>query len=275
MRRFLLLGCLSACQDSPAPSPDPQPTLHVETSAASHASYVDVPLPDEPPPDDLVAPRVSLPLEGTIVAHGGGPLDGQLLRDFAELCGDPGKIVLIPTASPAAGKPEYQDKLRRAWLYRGLEEVTVMHTLSSDEARRPGFADPLHDADCVWLGGGAQGRLIDAYVDTPVEDALHGVLLRGGAVGGYSAGVASMTRVMIRRGKRVPVEATGFGLLPEIVVDQHFVEVGREPRLLEMLRRALVVHGETFRVRGGSVVRRCTHEAGCESLADGAQGSFP
>lgn len=238
--------------------------------------------------EENIAPRVSLPLEGTIYAHGGGPLDSRVLKAFAKLCGTPGKIVLIPTASTAADGPEYQAKLSRAWRRRGVDEVVVMHTLSAITAAEPSFAEPLLDAGCVWIGGGAQGRLIDAYVDTPVEDALHALLLRGGAVGGYSAGAAIMTRVMIRRGNPVPVEATGFGILPEVIVDQHFLKAQREPRLLHMLRRhpstvgygidegtTLVVHGDSYRVRGRSVVRRCEYGKGCQSLGDGARGTFP
>jgi cyanophycinase len=167
-------------------------------------------------------------------------------------------------------------------------QVDVLHTLDPERANEPDFLAPLQDADCVWLGGGAQGRLRDAYVDTRVQDALHAVLLRGGIVGGYSAGAAILSEVIIRRGNPDPVEDVGFGVLPGVIVDQHFLAKKREPRLRSMLARhperigygvdedtALLVHGSSYEVIGNSVVRRCEHTTGCVSLEAGARGSFP
>ena len=164
----------------------------------------------------------------------------------------------------------------------------MLHTLDPDRANDPAFLDPLRDADCVWLGGGAQGRLRDAYVGTKVHEALHRVLLRGGSVGGYSAGAAILSEVIIRRGNPDPVEDIGFGVLPEVIIDQHFLAANREPRLLTMLERhrdrvgygvdedtALIIRGDTYEVIGNSVVRRCEHAKGCTSLPAGSRGSFP
>jgi len=80
----------------------------------------------------------------------------------------------------------------------------------------------------------------------------------------------------------------GFGVLPEVIIDQHFLAQDREPRLLTMLARhpdrvgygvdedtALIVHGDTYEVIGNSVVRRCEHPKGCASLPAGSSGSFP
>ncbi len=222
-----------------------------------------------------------------MLAHGGGPIGADITRRFAELCGSAGKMVLIPTASEAADDPAYLDKLPRRWLRR-VEEVQVRHTLDPAEANEESFVAPLRDATCVWFGGGAQGRLRDAYVGTRLEDELHALLLRGGAIGGYSAGAAILSGVIIRRGNPDPIEDRGFAVLPDIIVDQHFLAREREPRLETMIARhptlvgygidedtALLVSGRSYEVIGNSEVRRCTADTGCTSLRPGAHGSFP
>jgi cyanophycinase len=238
-----------------------------------------------PPPVKRVPPRRPRK-RGTIFAHGGGP--DAALEQFAALCEDGGPLVLIPTANEDSDREAHRDRLRQPWLRRGLRDVVVLHARDREEALLDGFAEPLRAASCAWMVGGRQGRLEDRYVGTPVERELHALLRRGGAVGGSSAGSAIMSRVMIHHGNPEPVEGTGFGILPGIIVDQHFLARQREPRLQTMLARhpdlvgfgideatALVVQGDRWRVVGDSVVRRCTLETGCADLPAGASGRFP
>jgi len=226
-------------------------------------------------------------MSGTIVAHGGGGLARSTMRSFTSLC-EHGKLVLIPSANSRAARRRYRKRLARAWDRHGYEKVSVLHTDERADADRDEFVSALREADCVWLGGGEQSRLVERYVGTRVEDELHALLERGGTVGGYSAGTASLTEVMIEGGNPEPIEGSGFGLLPGAVVDQHFLARDREPRLRAMLERhptlqgfgvdegtALIVSGDGYRVIGDSVVRYCTHEGGCHDLAPGDAGPFP
>jgi cyanophycinase len=238
---------------------------------------------EAPPARPKVAPRRPRKPKGIVFAHGGGP--DVPLDHFAELCREKGPLVLIPTASEAAERDRAREAMRTPWLRRGLRDVMVLHARDREEALADGFVDPLRTAACAWLGGGRQGRLEERYVGTPVERELHALLRRGGVVGGSSAGSAILSRVMIHHGNPDPVEGTGFGILPGIIVDQHFLARQREPRLVTMLERhpdlvgfgideatALVVQGDRFRVVGDSVVRRCTAHDGCVDLPAGASG---
>jgi len=276
------LGC-----GSPAPEP-----ARVGTPVFDEAPEPAPPTLTPPPRFDIPPPpppsrHVSFPLTGTVLAHGGGPLRAEVIKRFCEVCGSKGKLVLIPTAAEGADNPTTLEKLPKRWHGR-VGRVDVLHTLDPTHANEAEFLAPLRDADCVWFGGGAQGRLRDAYVDTEVKEALHAVLLRGGIVGGYSAGAAILSDVIIRRGNPDPVEDVGFGVLPGVIVDQHFLAKEREPRLLTMLSRhpervgygidedtAILVHASSYEVIGNSVVRRCEHATGCKSLEAGAKGSFP
>ncbi|MCX4240498.1 cyanophycinase [Paraliomyxa miuraensis] len=223
------------------------------------------------------------PPKGTVLAHGGGPMRKSTFDQFAELCGD-GTMVLIPTAAYAAEHRSYRKRVRKSWLEQGIHEVVVLHARDRGEADDH-LAEPLRRASCAWLSGGVQGRLEDRYVGTPVERELHALLQRGGTVGGDSAGSSIMSRVMIHHGNPDPVEGTGLGILPEVIVDQHFLVREREPRLVTMVERhpdlvgvgidestALLIQGDRFRVIGDSVVRRCTAEDGCADLPPGTEG---
>ena len=141
--------------------------------------------------------------------------------------------------------------------------VTILHTESREEALKPEFITPLKTATGVWFTGGRQTRLVDVYLDTPVEKALQDVVRRGGVVGGMSAGAAVATKVMIVRGE----ERRGFDLLPVAIVDQHFIRRNREERLRRILAlhpdhvgfgideaTALIVQGRKMSVLGESSV---------------------
>ncbi len=288
MRRPIIVAMLCSLGCG-APQPEPG---RVDAPAFEAAPEPAVPEPTPPPRFDIPPPpapsrHVSYPLAGFVLAHGGGPLRADVIKRFCNVCGRYGKLVLIPTAAEGADNPSTLEKLPKRWLDR-VGRVDVLHTLDPGRANESEFLAPLRDADCVWFGGGAQGRLRDAYVDTKLTLALHAVLLRGGIVGGYSAGAAILPDVIIRRGNPDPVEDVGFGVLPGVIVDQHFLAKEREPRMLTMLSRhperigygidedaAILVHGATYEVIGNGVVRRCEHGTGCTSLEAGAKGSFP
>ncbi len=257
--------------------------------------------PDPPTPPRVVSPsprdedepqrsassspaRLPLPNNGTIFAHGGGPLGRESQRRFAALC-QHGDLVLIPTAHQDAGKPRYREFVRERWLSLGLASVSVVHAETHEEARAGRLVSRVREAECVWLGGGAQGPLVRRYRGTPIEEELFALLDRGGVVGGYSAGTSSLTEIMIRYGNPEPVAGRGFGLIGGVIFDQHFIVHRREQRLRSVLElhpeligfgidegTALVIYGDRFEVVGESIVRRCTHARGCVGLAPGATG---
>ena len=293
MSRLPALALAAAVFGCGAPDPQPErvtPGNPVLDAPPAPVAPTRTPLPrfDVPrPPAAPKAARVSLPLRGTVMAHGGGPLRTEMLQRFAELCGKDGALVLIPTAAEGADDASTRERLPAQWKRR-VGTVTVLHTTDPTVADQERFVAPLRTADCVWFGGGAQGRLRDAYVGTRLQDALHGVLLRGGAIGGYSAGTAILSEVIIRRGNPDPVEDVGFGVVPGAILDQHFGAKQREPRLRTMLERhpdrvgygidedtALLLHGDQYEVVGHGIVRRCEPGQACTSLNPGDRGSFP
>ena len=195
------------------------------------------------------SPQLKLPridprgIAGKLVICGGGSLDDPIVERFAKLAGGKeGKLVVIPTASESASNGD-TERFIAPWKKNSLASITVLHAKSREEATQPDFAKPLKDATAVWFGGGQQSRIADMYLNTPVESELAALLARGGVIGGTSAGAAIMSRRMIAGGNPMPRMATGFDLLPEAVIDQHFSERNRKPRLLRCLTDQPITFG--------------------------------
>src|SRR5207253_8329145 len=156
----------------------------------------------------------------------------------------------------------------------------VLHTRDRAQANSAGFVEPLRHASGVWVTGGRQWRLVDAYLGTAVEREIKALVARGGVVGGGSAGATIQGSFLVRgapgnagnpNGDNTimmsPGHETGFGLLPNSAIDQHVNTRGRRadlgavisahPELLGIgidESAAIVVHRDAFFVVGGTVV---------------------
>lgn len=200
-------------------------------------------------------------LNGSLVLHGGGKLDERVRATFIQLAGgDKAKIVIVPSASAEISPDE---ELLKKWNVYPTASLSTLHADSRDTADGDAILATLKEATGVWFNGGDQERLEALYVGNNFESELLQVLERGGVVGGSSAGAAIATKVMISRGE----QRQGFDLLPESIVDQHFLQRNRETRLLKMLTShpdrigvgidedtALVVQGRRMVAVGSSTV---------------------
>jgi cyanophycinase len=213
------------------------------------------------------------PSRGAIVIAGGGELPPDIYRTFVKLAGGPNsRIVVIPTADVGDDFPSGWDGLE-PFLLAGSRSVRVLHTRSRTQANADDFVAPLEKATGVWILGGRQWRLTEAYLGTRVPEELQRVLDRGGVVGGTSAGASVLASYLVRGTpdgiERVsePGYDVGFGLLHGVAVDQHLIARRREGNLVRVLEAypqllgigidegtALVIRGDTARVEGTSLV---------------------
>lgn len=219
------------------------------------------------------APQVG-PARGTLFIVGGGTMGG-LWPEFLRLAG--GKdalIVVIPTANAEVVD---DDKASVALRRLGATRVVQVHTRDRAVADTEEFTAPLREAAAVWITGGRQWRLTDAYLGTRTERELHALLARGGVIGGSSAGATIQGSYLVRGSPRnntimmSPGHEQGFGFLRDSAIDQHVNTRGRAEDLRPVLRRhphllgialdegtALVVTGDTGVVRGAGVARFLT-----------------
>lgn len=120
-----------------------------------------------------------------------------------------------------------------------------------DNALDPALAEVVRELDAIWFVGGDQLRFMATLVkegkSTPVLDAIWEIYEAGAVLGGSSAGAAIMTQPMIGGGTPASALANGvtyvdgepgvfvtrgLGFMTHGLVDQHFSERNRLPRLL-------------------------------------------
>jgi cyanophycinase len=232
----------------------------------------------EPKLDPHPPRYADLEKKSALVIVGGGGMPDTIRDRFLQLAGGKdGKLVVIPTASELADRTR-NFKSYTYWQRQGLASVSMLHTLDPKKANDPAFVKPLTEATAAWLGGGDQSRLAGAYRGTAVEKELRRLLARGGVIGGTSAGASVMSAVMITGGNPQARIGTGFGLLPDVVIDQHFGNRKRQKRLQSVLvqhphclglgideQTAVVVQGDgSFTVMGAANVVLCMPSVGAE-----------
>jgi cyanophycinase len=205
--------------------------------------------------------------------HGGGQLTNETKERFVALAGGhDANFVVIPTA--LGDGPFNLDKYRVQQMKRfDVRRVTVLHTKDRVRANSEGFVEPLRHASGVWIDGGRQYRLADAYLGTAVEREIKALLARGGVVCGSSAGATIQGSFLVRGAPSEdntimisPGHEAGFGLLENSAIDQHVNVRGRErdldpviaahPELLGIgldQDAAIIVHGDSFFAVGGQV----------------------
>jgi cyanophycinase len=160
---------------------------------------------------------------------GGGALGPEIWERFVELAGGPeARIVVIPTAGTDEIFPEDWSgftPIRSA----GASAIRVLHTRDREEADHPEFASLLQWATGVWIPGGRQWRLVDAYLHTRVHDELWALLDRNGVIGGTSAGASIQADFLVRGDpstNQIMVAdgyLEGFGFLVNTAIDQHLL----------------------------------------------------
>lgn len=220
------------------------------------------------------------PIRGSLVICGGGELPARVIDEFIKLAGgEKARLVVIPTASERAdllaADVRRTDEFLKLWRDKKPADVALLHARSREEANQEAFVKPLRDATAVWISGGSQQHLADAYLDTAVVRELRALLERGGVIGGTSAGAAILSDPMIAgdppQGAATPKITRGFGLFPGGLIDQHFTERNRRPRLEAAVaelaksgnprfglgideRAAVVAQGRELRVIGDNTV---------------------
>jgi len=100
------------------------------------------------------------PVRGTLLIVGGGSM-AKLWPEFLALAGGrDAAIVVIPTADETVTADERSVAALRAL---GATRVTQLHTRDPKVADTEEFVAPLRTARAVWITGGRQWRLADAY----------------------------------------------------------------------------------------------------------------
>jgi cyanophycinase len=184
---------------------------------------------------------------GAVMVIGGAEdkvRDKTILARFARLAGGAeARVVVISTASSLgeAATETYRDLFAGL----GIDDVEGIRPEERDEADDPGVVNVMAEATGVFLTGGNQSRLTQVVGGTRLGDALANAHDRGAVLAGTSAGASAMASHMVAFGQpgntpknRMVQLSAGLGIVPGVVIDQHFEQRGRHGRLLALVAQS-------------------------------------
>jgi cyanophycinase len=154
---------------------------------------------------------------------------------------------------------------------KSVEELYIEDRADAVQAEKLKLLDGVQ---AVFFSGGDQLCITSQIGDAPIFDRVHDIYRSGGIIAGTSAGASVIGEAMLVKGKRDSSfrldnlhMAPGLGLLPNVIIDQHFAQRGRIGRLLGAVAHnprvlgigidedtAIVVEGTQFRVIGSGAV---------------------
>ena len=189
------------------------------------------------------------PEKGVLLVHGGGGFDAGEFVDLARKTSGKDQPVIRVITTP-------QGERRMADFKKGvpfrlvsslkqrfkLKEVTELYTLSKEEADTPEFYQQIDNADAVFMSGGNQCFLTDAFLGTKTLAALQRLLDRGGVIAGSSAGAQVQSSFMTRGDytkRRILGDKRhqeGFAFVRNVAFDVHVEERDREDDLFQLFR---------------------------------------
>jgi cyanophycinase len=163
-----------------------------------------------------------------------------ILSEFARLAGgDNARIAIVPTASSieAAGL-----RYKAIFLGMGVESAEVVYIGSREDANAPASLELVENATGIFLTGGNQMRLSSIIGGTRFEQLVRERNNAGVVVAGTSAGAAILSAHMVALGSsgstpklRMAQMFAGFGLISNVIIDQHFRQRDRIGRLLSLV----------------------------------------
>jgi cyanophycinase len=189
------------------------------------------------------------PEKGVLYIHGGGALNaGEFVELAKEASGkDKPAVCVITTPQGKRRADDFNQGIpfRMVTTLKekfGLEEVTELYTLSKEDADTPAFYGLIDGADAVFMSGGNQCFLTDAFLGTETLAALHRLLERGGVIAGSSAGAQVQSSFMTRGDytQRIILgdkkHQEGFAFVTNVAFDVHVEERDRQNDLFQLFR---------------------------------------
>lgn len=170
--------------------------------------------------------------------------DGILSRVVKESGGKDAVIVVIPTASSIP--VEVGENYLEAFLKLECKNVHVLDIRSIEDSEKPTSIALIKKANCIMFSGGNQSKITDIIGGT----TIHKILLdryfneKDFVIAGTSAGAMVMADEMIAGGssteafvKGAVLMYKGLALIPELVIDTHFIQRGRFGRQAEAVAK--------------------------------------
>lgn len=198
--------------------------------------------------------------------------EGILSRVLRESGGKKATIVVIPTASSIP--VEVSRNYREAFDKLGCEDIHVMDIRSREDAELPEYLETMKKANCVMFSGGDQSKIINYIGGTELDKIIKEKYQNENfVIAGTSAGAMCMSEEMITGGgvqeaftKGATNMGKGLGLIPNFIIDSHFIRRGRFGRLAEAVARFPMKVGIGLAEDTGLVIKKGNE---CEVIGSG------
>ena len=170
--------------------------------------------------------------------------EGILFHVVKEAGGKDSKIVVIPTASSIP--VEVGENYISAFSKLGCTNVSVLDIRSKKDSELQSSIDLISSANCIMFSGGDQSKITDRIGGTRIHKIIVDRFKNetGFVVAGTSAGAMAMANEMIAGGsateafiKGAVTMYKGLGLIPELIIDTHFIRRGRFGRQSEAVAK--------------------------------------
>jgi cyanophycinase len=171
--------------------------------------------------------------QGPVVVVGGGTTTAEIVAKTLELAGGKGTAI-VAVLPQSSAEPDAGVASAKMWLEAGAKEAKVLSFADYAAAKAV-----LDNATLIWMPGGDQNRFMKAIDGTGLDDVIRGRHAAGAVVGGTSAGAAVLAAQMFTGDADLKaltagatIVAKGLGLVPALLIDQHFLKRQRDNRLI-------------------------------------------
>jgi len=141
-------------------------------------------------------------------------------------------IIIIPTAS--SFQDEIDSEYRTTFEKIGCKNIKTLFISSKDQVDSPDNLNLLKNSNVIMFSGGDQSRISECFLGTEFLNSLKNKFnSEHFVVAGTSAGAMCMSENMITGGTEKVECGLGLSLIPELIIDSHFIERDRRSRLVE------------------------------------------
>lgn len=170
--------------------------------------------------------------------------DGILARIVAECSVKDPKIIIIPTASSIP--VEVGENYKKAFTKLGCTDIHILDIRSTEDAEKPASIELIKSANCIMFSGGDQSKITAKIGNSTIHKIIKNRYQNetGFVIAGTSAGAMAMSEEMIAGGSSTEAFIKGavnmnkgLGLIPELIIDTHFIQRGRFGRQSEAVAR--------------------------------------
>lgn len=170
--------------------------------------------------------------------------EGILYHVVEEAGGIDANIVVIPTASSIP--VEVGENYVNAFMKLGCKNVKVLDIRSKKDSEKKSSIDMIKNANCIMFSGGNQSKITNKIGGSEIAKILTERYQNeeGFVIAGTSAGAMIMAKEMIAGGSAAEAFVKGavsmykgLSLIPELIIDTHFIRRGRFGRQSEAIAK--------------------------------------